>query len=187
MKKQFITLGIMALCAFSACKQATPEEEMTPKETPDYAAFESKVAIISAFYKAHEAENLEALGNMLSDTLQWSPPQYNGNQWLGKEDLLGALKNYHENFEDIQFTPGVVTPETTANGYWSGSVFPEGTATDEPVNIRVYGTWNATHTETGKPIGVKFYALISVNDEGKIASASDYFDVNGLAAQIAAE
>ncbi|MBT8282084.1 MAG: nuclear transport factor 2 family protein [Muriicola sp.] len=187
MKKQLITLTVIGLFALSACKQAAPEEEMTQKETPNYAAFESKVAIISAFYKAHEAENLEALGNMLSDTLQWSPPQYNGNQWLGKEDLMAALKNYHENFEDIRFTSGVVTPDSTASGYWSGSVFPEGTATTVPTDIRVYGTWNATHTESGKSIGLKFYALISVNDEGKIASASDYFDVNGLAAQIAAE
>jgi len=187
MKNSFITLAVLGLFALASCKQATPEKEMSEKETPDYAAFESKVAIISAFYKAHEAENLEALGNMLSDTLQWSPPQYNGNEWLGKEDLLAALKNYHDSFEDIRFMPGVITPDTTANGYWSGSVFPEGTATSTPDNIRVYGTWNATHTETGKPIGVKFYALVSVNDEGKIASASDYFDVNGLAVQIAAE
>lgn len=187
MKKEFITLVALGLFAFSACKQAAPSEEMTKTEAPDYAAFDEKVAVISAFYQAHSDEDLETLSNMIADTLQWSPPQYNGNQWLGKEDLLDALKNYHDNFDDIRFMPGVKTPDTTANGYWSGSVFPEGTATTDPVNIRVYGTWNATHTETGKPIGVKFYALLSVNEDGKITSASDYFDVNGLAVQIAAE
>ncbi|NNC60955.1 MAG: nuclear transport factor 2 family protein [Eudoraea sp.] len=187
MKKEFITLAVLGLFAFSACKQAAPDEEMTKTEAPDYEAFDEKVAVISAFYQAHSDEDLETLSNMLADTLQWSPPQYNGNQWLGKEDLLAALKNYHENFEDIQFTAGVSTPESTEGGYWSGSVFPEKTATSSPTNIRVYGTWNATHTETGKPIGVKFYALVSVNEDGKITSASDYFDVNGLAVQIAAE
>ena len=184
---KFLTLGILGLLALNSCKEAAPAEEMTPKETPDYAAFDAKVAIIQAYYKAHEAENLETLANMLADTMQFSPPQYNGNQWLGKDDLLAALKNYHENFDNIRFTPGVITPNVSEGGYWTGSVFPERTATTEPNNIRVYGTWNATHTETGKEVGVKYFALIVVNDEGKIAMASDYFDVNGLAAQIAAE
>lgn len=187
MKTRILTLGVLGLLALSACKQAAPEEQMTQTETPDYAAFDAKVAIITAFYKAHEAENIESLANMLSDTLQYSPPQYNGNQWLGKDDLMAALKNYHENFDNIRFTPGVITPNVTEGGYWSGSVFPEATATTAPDNIRVYGTWNATHTATGKEIGVKYFALIVVNDEGKIAMASDYFDVNGIAAQIAAE
>ncbi|MEY8020882.1 hypothetical protein AB8P51_08630 [Muriicola sp. SD30] len=31
------------------------------------------------------------------------------------------------------------------------------------------------------------FVLISVNEDGKITSASDYFDVNGLAVQIAEE
>jgi limonene-1,2-epoxide hydrolase len=51
----------------------------------------------------------------------------------------------------------------------------------------VYGTWTATHTESGKEIGVKFFNLSSVNEDGKIVQSSDYFDVNGLAAQIAAQ
>ncbi len=187
MRTRFITLAVLGLFALSSCKQAASEEQMTPSEAPDYAAFDSKVAIIQAFYKAHEAENIEALANMLSDTMQFSPPHYNGNQWLGKDDLLAALKNYHENFDNIRFTPGVVTPDLSEGGYWSGSVFPEETATTEPTNIRVYGTWHATHTETGKEVGVKYFALIVVNDEGKLAMASDYFDVNGLAVQIAAE
>ncbi len=187
MRTQFITLAVLGLFVLSACKQAAPSEETTQTEAPDYAAFDAKVAIITAFYKAHEAENLETLTNLLADTLQWSPPQYNGNQWLGKDDLLAALKNYHENVDDIRFTPGVSTPDATEGGYWSGSVFPEATATTTSNNIRVYGTWNATHTPTGKPVGVKFYSIISVNDEGKIAAASDYFDVHGLAVQVAEE
>jgi hypothetical protein len=187
MRTRFITLAVLGLFALSACKQTAQEEQKAQTEAPDYAAFDAKVAIIEAFYKAHEAENLETLSSLLSDTLHWSPPQYNGNQWMGKDDLLAALKNYHENFDDISFTPGVNMPGDVAGGYWSGSVFPEGTATTTPTNIRVYGTWNATHTETGKPIGVKFYSLITVNEEGKIAGASDYFDVNGIAAQVASE
>ena len=71
--------------------------------------------------------------------------------------------------------------------HWSGSVFPEATATIEPDVIRVYGTWHATHTESGKDVGVKFFTLITINEAGKISQISEYFDVNGLAVQIAEE
>ncbi len=78
-------------------------------------------------------------------------------------------------------------PDSTVNGYWSGSVFPQATGTDAPGVIRVYGTWTATHTESGKEIGVKFFNLTTINDKGMIVQTSYYFDVNGLAVQIAAE
>lgn len=187
MKKQIIMLAVVGLMSVSACKQATPIEELALSETPDYAAFDQKVAVVRAFYQAHSDEDLEAQRGLLSDTMTYSPPQFNGNKWLGKEELLSILKNYHDNFDDIKFMSGIVMPDTIANGYWSGSVFPKGTATTIPTNIRVYGTWSAIHTASGKPVGLKFFALVSVNDDGKIVSASDYFDVNGLAAQIAEE
>lgn len=184
MKNLVICLGAVALLAFTSCKQ---EASMEQTETPDYTSFNEKVAVIKSFYQAHHDENIDALSGLLADTLKWSPPQYNGNQWMGKADLLAALKNYHDAFDNISFAEGIVMPEATVNGYWSGSVFPAETASSTPDNIRVYGTWNATHTETGKTTGVKFYSIIMVNADGKIAQASDYFDVNGLAVQIAAE
>jgi ketosteroid isomerase-like protein len=187
MKKQIIFMAAVGFLAISACKQATPIEQLAISETPDYAAFDQKVAVVRAFYQAHSDEDLEAQRALLSDTMTYSPPHFNGNKWLGKEEMLAALKNYHDNFDNIKFMSGIVMPDTIANGYWSGSVFPKGTATTTPTNIRVYGTWSATHTASGKAVGVKYFALISVNDDGKIVSASDYFDVNGLAAQIAAE
>jgi len=184
MKNLVICLGAVALLAFASCKQEAP---MAQTETPDYASFNEKVAVIKSFYQAHHDENIEAISAILSDTLKWSPPQFNGSQWMGKEDLLSALKDYHAAFDNISFAEGIVMPDSTVNGYWSGSVFPAETASSTPDNIRVYGTWTAIHTESGKSIGVKFYSIVMVNADGKIAEASDYFDVNGLAVQIAAE
>jgi hypothetical protein len=184
MKNLVVCLGALTLLAFTSCKQETPMEQT---ETPDYASFDKKVAVIKSFYQAHHDENIAAISGLLADTMKWSPPHYNGNQWMGKEDLLSALKDYHAAFDEITFKEGIVMPDSTVNGYWSGSVFPEGSASISANNIRVYGTWSATHTETGKPIGVKFYSIVMVNADGKIAQASDYFDVNGLAVQVAAE
>ncbi len=190
MKNPLFGLMALAVLALVACKEAAPaeqSEEMEQSMTPDYAAFDKKVAVVRAFYQAHCDEDLQAQTAMLSDTLKWSPPNFNGNQWMGKADLLAALKGYHDDFENIKYTEGIVMPDSTVNGFWSGSVFPQANANSSANVIRVYGTWSATHTESGKEIGVKFFNLSTVNEDGKIVRTSDYFDVNGLAVQIAAE
>ena len=139
------------------------------------------------FFKAHGDEDLSAQSALLADTLRWSPPAYNGNKWLGKEELLAALKGYQDNFENIKLTEGIVLQDSIVGGVYSGSVFPKKDASSTPDAIRMYGTWTATHTETQKPIGVKWYGIGWVNKDGKIAMFTDYFDVNGLAAQLAEE
>lgn len=190
MKIKLLSLALLAVATLFGCKQAAeaePEMAMEESAGPDYADFDRKVAVISAFYDAHAREDLAAQTAMLSDTMQWSPPNYNGNQWLGKAELLAALQGYHDGFDNIRYTSGIVTADDTVNGYWSGSVFPEEGASQTPNVIRVYGTWNATHTESGKEIGVKFFSLVAVNADGQIVSASDYFDVGGLRDQIEAE
>ncbi|WP_445384909.1 nuclear transport factor 2 family protein [Robiginitalea sp. IMCC44478] len=192
MKKVHYGLLALVLIGFLNCREVNPEmtaeTQMTESSlSPDYEAFQKKVEWTRAFIKAHCDEDLAAISEMLADSLVWSPPSYNGNQWLGKEDLLAALKNYHDAFDNIQFEEGIVTADTTAAGFWSGSVYPMESASNSPNIIRVYGTWKATHTESGKDVGVKFYNLISFNEDGKMVSASDYFDANGIAVQLATE
>lgn len=190
MKSNVVSLALLAMLALYGCKQTAEAEAETvveEMESPDYADFDRKAAVISAFYEAHSNEDLGQLTAILSDTMEWSPPGYNGNKWLGKEDLLGALKGYHDGFDNIKFASGVVTADDTLGGYWSGSIFPEDGADDTSNVIRVYGTWTATHTESGKDIGVKFYSLVTVNADGQIVSASDYFDAGGIMDQIEAQ
>lgn len=186
MKNQLFSLMTLALLTLVACKQPTPTV-VEESESPDYAAFDKKVEVVRSFIQAHSDENMDALNGILSDTIKWSPAEYNGNKMEGKEVFLASLKNYHDNFDNIKFTEGIVLGDTLINGMWSGSVFPKETATSTPNSVRVYGTWTATHTESGKGIGVKFYALASVNDDNKLVQWSDYFDVNGISAQLAAE
>ncbi len=189
MKTKLLGMMLLAVLTLIGCKEQASQTEMAAEtmDTPDYADFDKKVEMIRAFYQAHCNEDLEAQSAMLSDTMVWSPPAWNGNQMLGKEDLLAALKAYHDNYENIQWHEGIVMADSTVNGYWSGSVFPEATATSVADVIRVYGTWTATHTESGKEIGVKFFNLTTFNEDGLVVNSSDYFDVNGLAVQIAAE
>ena len=191
MKKQLFTLTTLLLMLLAACQPASqPTAEQPAEDAPNYAAFDSKVQVIKSFLKAYTDEDMEAMSAMVSDTMHWSPAVYNGNQWLSKTDYLAALQAYHDEFDNIQFHEGIAGLDDTAgasNAYWSGSVFPESTATDAPGIIRVYGTWTATHTETGKDIGAKWYGLVWVNEAGQIARFNDYFDASGIAAQLTEE
>jgi len=177
MKNQLFGFCVFSLLLLVSCNDATNTETAS---TPDYAAFGKKVEVIRAFIKAHCDEDLPAISAMLSDTLKFSPPYYKGSKWLGKEDLLVALKAYQENYDNIKYVEGLNRPDSIAGGYYSGSVFPQKTATSNPVNIRTYGTWTGTHKESGQEVGIKYFAQISINDDGKIVMYSDYFDTNSL-------
>jgi hypothetical protein len=193
MKTKLFGIILLALITLISCKEKAHENHEAAEEAveeiagPDYAGFDKTVALIQAMYQAHCDENFAAQEGMVSDSLKWSPPYYNGNEWLGKEAYLASIKGYHDNFDNIKYTAGIAMPDSLAGGYWSGSAFPKETATIMPTNIRVYGTWTATHTESGKDIGVKWFSLVSLNEDGKLVQVSDYFDVNGIATQIAAE
>ena len=187
MKNQLFILIVLALFTLSACEQPEAVETTETTELPDYAAFDQKVEIMRSFFKAHEDENLEALRALLADTLRWGPPYYNGNEWLGKVDYVAVLQSYHNDYENIKFKEGLVAADTPGNGMWSGSVFPEDRASNSPDVIRIYGTWTAIHTASGKETGVKWFGLSWINDAGKISQFTEYFDVHGLAVQIAEE
>lgn len=189
MKNQLLTLAFLSLLTLTGCKEAPVEkiESTEQKELPDYATFEKNAAVLAKFLKAHSDEDIDAQAALLSDTLKWSPPHFNGNKWLGKEDYLAVLKNYHDNFENIKYTEGIILPNTVGSGNYAGSVYPKDIASSVPNSIRQYGTWTATHTASQKEIGVKWYAISSVHENGKIHMISEYFDANGIAVQISSE
>lgn len=195
MKNYFLSIFVLALLVMVGCKDAsteaetkeTTEVEEVEMEAPDYAAFDKKVAVIRAFIDAHSKEDLDTQKALLSDSLQWSPPMYTDGAMWGKAEYVAALEGYHNDYEDIRFTEGIVTADSIVGGFWSGSVFPESTATIKPDAIRVYGTWRAIHTESGKDIGVKWFGITWVDDEGLITAMNEYWDVHGLKAQIEAE
>ena len=196
MKKLIFSLLAIALISFYSCKESTTSETTEAEETsemeeataaPDYDLFNSRVETIRAFYKAHMNEDLEGISNLLADTLKVSPPNYNGNQMVGKDEFLAVLKDYHDNFDNIRFSEGITLGDINETGFWSGSVYPAESASASADAIRVYGTWTATHTESGKEIGVKYYSIAWVNTDGKLAQYTAYYDVHGIAAQLAEE
>lgn len=184
MKTKLISIITLVLLTLIACQKPVAVEKV---EAPDYATFNNKLETVRSFFKAHSDENLDALSEMMADTIKWSPAAYNGNKWLGKDAFMAALKSYHDNFENIKFTEGIVLQDSIVSGVYAGAVFPQANASSDPNAIRMYGTWHAKHSESGKDIGVKFYSIYWINDAGKLVQITEYWDVNGLAVQLAAE
>ena len=65
-----------------------------------------------------------------------------------------------------------------------GSLYSEGETNTEPNVMRVYGTWTSVHSATGAKTGTKWYGVLNFNDDNKIATFSDWMDVNGIQVQI---
>ena len=86
---------------------------------------------------------------------------------------------YYENFEEITFNPA--GDYRIDYAYWSGSLY-WGETNTEP-NDEGYGTWNQ-HTQTGAPFTTNGMDVINFNEDNKIATFSDWMDVNGMAVQI---
>ena len=175
-----------AKAAAAAAAAVAAEEEM---KIENQAIFDRNVASIRAFVQGFADKDLDAQMALFSDTAMWSPPQYNGNVWVDMEAMRETLAGYHDNFENITFEEGI---DLGLNGerqpaFWSGSVYPSETATSLPNNIRIYGTWSSIHTESGNEVYNKWYGLMFFNEAGEIVRFTDWFDVNGMALQIAGE
>ena len=141
-----------------------------------------------AFEKHHVGgivnEDLDRFLELYSDTLKWSPPNWNNNVILGKEDLKAAAKNYIDNFENLSFEPGgaVIGGE---GAYWGGNLYSDtGQVSSSPNSIRVYGVWSGNHSETGAPFHLKFYIIQQFNEDGKVVSLNEWFDPSSLQVQI---
>lgn len=196
MKNQLLIFAF-ALLTFTACKQAETSENIATTEVStevdntipedNSATFNARMAVLKAFFKAHGDEDLEAQSSMLADSMKFSSPRYSSdNPWQDKNEFLTVIKGYHDNFENISYTEGIVLPNNTGNGYFSGNQYSsDGTVNSGANAIRCYGTWNAKHTETGKAVGVKFFTVASFNEDNKIVMMTDYWNVDGLAAQLA--
>ncbi len=185
MKNLTLPFLILGMLLFFGCQQENNVDKA--KAAPDYATFDKHVETIRAFFKAHCDEDLELCGTMLADTLKWSPPYYNGNTWLGKSDYLAGLKNYQDGFENVSYDEGILIDDTTGSGFWSGSVYPKDQAAPDPNNVRIYGTWKGTYSETGNDVALKYYAIAFFDADGKISRMTEYFDVGGLMAEAMGE
>ena len=188
MKKIF---SLITVISFSLCSCNTSVEskvEIGGPSSEDKATFEKQIESYTAYRKAFKEENIEDIMSLMADSLKWSPPQYNGNQILGYEDVKSQFQAYFDQFDDITFSEGEGLVNKNAPAFWAGSAFSSGKgeqgASSSPNIMRVYGTWSGIHTESGAKVYNKYYGVLNFNSDGKIAELSDWMDVNGMQVQI---
>ena len=179
---KYFPFYLLAAVFFLSCNESKIN---TNKSKEDKIRFENNW---KSFEKHHvggvESKNIDLFSELYSDSLKWSPPNWNNNQVLGKQELLMAAKNYMDNFEDLKFTPGgaILGGE---GAYWAGSIFSDsGTPNSSPDAIRIYGVWSGKHIETGAPFHLKFYAIQQFNEDGKVVVLNEWFDPSSLQVQI---
>lgn len=153
----------------------------------DKATFERNY---KAFEKHHiggvVAEDLDLFLDLYSDTLKWSGPNVYDGSFQTKSDLAAAAKGYIDQFENFSFVSGGVNPDNDG-GYWGGNLYADnGEINTAPNGIRIYGIWNATHSETGAPVQLKFYAIQQFNEAGKVVLLNEWFDPSSMENQIKA-
>ena len=145
------------------------------------ATFERNVATIRAFFNGFIEQDLEGQMDLIADDLKYSPASYNGNVWLGKDELRQVLQYFFDNFDDIIFIEGLGRTSEESRGFFGGSGHPPN---DDPNEINIIGTWTPTHRETGKKIYNKYFCIAKFNEAGKIDYLSEFFDANGIQVQL---
>jgi hypothetical protein len=181
-------LNLLTLCLTFVISCGTTESEHkleTTQENKD--TFNNNVeSYRSLFVDGFKDEDIEKQMSLFADSLKWSPPSYNGNVTLGKNDLKEAILGYHENFDNITFLEGDGSIFGDNAAYWGGSMYSDGPngIADGPNGLRIYGRWNSTHSESGAEVNNKWYGLVVFNEDGKISTFSDWMDVSGMAIQI---
>ena len=68
--------------------------------------------------------------------------------------------------------------------YAGGNTFRHDAKTSSsPDNVRIYGNWYHTHSESKKEVTHKWFALLKFNKDGKVTRVNDFFDVTGYLSQ----
>ncbi len=188
MKKIFSLITVISFVLSSCNTSVESKVEIDNSSKEDQAKFEKQIETFNAYRKAFNDENIDDLMATMADSLKWSPPQYNGNQILGYEDVKSQFQAYFDQFDDITFSEGEGLVNKNAPAYWAGSAFSSGKgeqgASSSPNIMRIYGTWSGIHTESGAKVYNKWYGVLNFNSDSKIADISDWMDVNGMQVQI---
>ena len=130
------------------------------------------------------SKDIEKFTDLYADTVKWSPPNWNGNQILGKEDLRAAAQYYMDNFDDISFEPGGATIGEEG-AYFGGYTFSDiGKTSNSPNRLRIHGVWSGKHIESGAPFHLKFFIIQEFNADGKVITLNEWFDPSSIGDQI---
>ena len=170
--KNFIFFS--TLVYFFSC--SGPENHI--KDNPvDKETFDSNVLLFqNKFVKGFEIEDHTLIMSLFADSVKWTGPDKKLlNQSSTYKELSDAIKGYLALYEDHSFKNAA---------YAGGNTYRYDTKiSSSPNNVRIYGNWYHTHSESDKEVTHKWFAVLGFNKDGKVISVNDFFDVTGFLSQ----
>ena len=158
MKKIIIysTIFCAALVACSEKKEANT----------NLAKYEKNLVIAKQFYEAFTSKDSVKEETLLADDLKWNGPAI-GQDSLSKDQLMTGDKEFMRTFTDAKlvnadYYPGLDSAHNIDGG------------------VRVYGTMTSKFVSSGKTSKVKYYAVLKINDAGKITLIEEYYNTSDL-------
>jgi len=129
--------------------------------------FEKNLELAKQWFEKWEAEDINALSDMISEEVEWQGAFYGQPLITNKSGLIdyingwiGAMENI--NYEANTFLPGH-NPETG---------LPDG-------SVRTYGTWTGKNTASGIDFKVLFYHYLNFDENGMVTEGGDFGDATG--------
>lgn len=160
--KQLLVLAMTALIL--SCQPQTTATEDPGDDA--MAKFEKNVETTKMSIEAFIAKDIDKMISYSSDDFRWSPPQY-GMDSLSRDVWIQVVTGFMKDYNDITFENPL---------YFAGLGEDQKPSGD----VRVYGTWKSTHVPTGKPVGMKWYAVYQFNEEGKVNAQLEWYNAADL-------
>ena len=161
--KYFINLTLF-LFVIVSCNQTSD----TSAFDEGLAKFENNKALTDKTFDLFIAKDLDGMMDMYADDAIWSPA--NTLDSLSKEALREGMNGWMTEYEVFSFNDRQYYPGVDDNFVPNGSV-------------RTYGTWVGTHNSGATTVS-KYYSVTEFNDDGKITTALEWFDVGGVFDQL---
>ena len=160
---------IIILCVcFAVVSCTTPPEADTSALDSGMEKFNKNKDIADKVFDLFIAKDLDGMLNLYSEDLIWSPANTSDSlsKAAFKEGMTGWMTEFEVfSFDERQYYPGV-----------DDNYVPNG-------SVRVYGTWNGTHNSGAQTV-TKYYCVLEFNDDGKIVTDLEWFDLGGVFDQI---
>ena len=151
---------------------SSPENKVE-NNSSDKETFDSNVrSFQTKFIKGFENEDHGLIISLFADSVKWTGPDKQLlNQISSYNELSDAIKGYLALYENHSFKNAI---------YAGGNTFRyDAKTSSSPDNLRIYGNWYHTHSESKKEVTHKWFALLKFNKDGKVTRINDFFDVTG--------
>jgi hypothetical protein len=130
------------------------------------ALYEKNLAALKAGIALFEKEDIKGFAATLADTIEFNSPAY-GDTVKTKAHYVELLQSFVDSWDNLKLTNTIFLPGLdSATHQMDGSV-------------RYYGVWRGVH-KSGKATAANFYGSYDFNKDGKVSSATEFFDVGGM-------